>query len=416
MLCGIAAASERGTRRVVGVEAHGINACPCAQGSSETARTSACSRPGSTRATSRRSSSCPDRDPQPARPRNALRGNRARPRRRGAHLRRRALDERADLRPPQASGRALRRRARTSAAALRRGLGAPRSARRARRPPPARGSRLPSLEAGELRDHPHPRRRGRALRHGRRARGELRSGEPSARQTTLADWLAPSQSCDDERLARRDVAGGETPSAADACPSRRDRVRASRWVRPVPARDRIRGRRRRSSRRRAGRTTHVSSSSAFDSPQPFDAAIACTSLHHVRDPGIVLDRLVDMLSGGGRVVVVEWAWERFDRATAEWCFARIEEGGSTWLHRHRDEWVASGREWDRYLHYFARQHGLHSAQELLGVLDERLDRRFSEDGPYFFADLRGVTDDEERAAIDAGTIHAVRSDWVGTRR
>ncbi len=155
---------------------------------------------------------------------------------------------------------------------------------------------------------------------------------------------------------------------------------------------------------------------AFDSPQPFDAAIACTSLHHVRDPGMVLDRLVDMLSGGGRVVVVEWAWERFDRATAEWCFARIEEGGSTWLHRHRDEWVASGREWDRYLHYFARQHGLHSAQELLGVLDERLDRRFSEDGPYFFADLRGVTDEEERAAIDAGTIHAVRSDWVGTRR
>jgi len=31
-LCGIAAASEIGTRRVVGVEAHGINACPCAQG------------------------------------------------------------------------------------------------------------------------------------------------------------------------------------------------------------------------------------------------------------------------------------------------------------------------------------------------------------------------------------------------
>src|SRR6188474_2667849 len=31
-LCGIAAASERGTRRVIGVEATGINACPCAQG------------------------------------------------------------------------------------------------------------------------------------------------------------------------------------------------------------------------------------------------------------------------------------------------------------------------------------------------------------------------------------------------
>jgi MptA/FolE2 family GTP cyclohydrolase len=31
-LCGIAAASESGTRRAVGVEASGINACPCAQG------------------------------------------------------------------------------------------------------------------------------------------------------------------------------------------------------------------------------------------------------------------------------------------------------------------------------------------------------------------------------------------------
>jgi GTP cyclohydrolase IV len=31
-LIGIAAASERGTRRIVGVEATGINACPCAQG------------------------------------------------------------------------------------------------------------------------------------------------------------------------------------------------------------------------------------------------------------------------------------------------------------------------------------------------------------------------------------------------
>ena len=31
-LCGIAAASETGSRRVVGVEATGINACPCAQG------------------------------------------------------------------------------------------------------------------------------------------------------------------------------------------------------------------------------------------------------------------------------------------------------------------------------------------------------------------------------------------------
>ncbi len=154
----------------------------------------------------------------------------------------------------------------------------------------------------------------------------------------------------------------------------------------------------------------------FESAQPFDAAIACTSLHHVRDPGRVLDRLVAMLPSGGRVVVVEWAWERFDEATAKWCFARIEEHGSSWLHRHRDEWVASGREWDQYLRAFASHHGLHSAQELLRALDERLDRQLSEDGPYFFADLSGMTDTEELAAIEAGAIRAVRTDWVGVRR
>ena len=155
---------------------------------------------------------------------------------------------------------------------------------------------------------------------------------------------------------------------------------------------------------------------SFESAQPFDAAIACTSLHHVRDPGSVLDQLSTMLPSGGRVIVVEWAWERFDVATAQWCFARVEEHGSSWLHRHRDEWLASGREWDQYLHSFARKHGLHSAQELLRVLDERLDRQLSEDGPYFFADLPGMTDSEERAAIEAGAIQAVRTDWVGARR
>jgi hypothetical protein len=69
-----------------------------------------------------------------------------------------------------------------------------------------------------------------------------------------------------------------------------------------------------------------------------------------------------------------------------------------------------------YLHSFARDHELHSAEELLRVLDERLDRESAGDGPYFFSDLQGMTDSKERAAIEAGTIQPVRVDWVGTRR
>jgi hypothetical protein len=32
---------------------------------------------------------------------------------------------------------------------------------------------------------------------------------------------------------------------------------------------------------------------------------------------------VPLLVPGGVLVVVEWAWERFDEATARWCFARL---------------------------------------------------------------------------------------------
>src|SRR5436190_24376600 len=60
-----------------------------------------------------------------------------------------------------------------------------------------------------------------------------------------------------------------------------------------------------------------------DLPQQVDAVIASTSLHHVADPAQVIDRMTGTLIGGGAVVVVEWAWEKFDEQTAEWCFKRL---------------------------------------------------------------------------------------------
>ena len=36
-------------------------------------------------------------------------------------------------------------------------------------------------------------------------------------------------------------------------------------------------------------------------------------------------------------------------------------------------------------------------------------------GPYFFADLAGTSDADERAAVDAGRIRATRIDYVGTK-
>jgi SAM-dependent methyltransferase len=148
-----------------------------------------------------------------------------------------------------------------------------------------------------------------------------------------------------------------------------------------------------------------------------DVVVASTSLHHVADPAEVLDRITTTLAGGGTLIVVEWAWEEFDEATAHWCFEHLgpdEEAG--WLHRRRDEWVASGESWNDYVLAWAGDERLHSAKTLLRLLDERFQRAHLGYGPYFFPDLARATEEDERAAIAGGQIRATRVDYVGVLR
>jgi SAM-dependent methyltransferase len=154
-----------------------------------------------------------------------------------------------------------------------------------------------------------------------------------------------------------------------------------------------------------------------DAPTDVDAIVASASLHHVSDPALVVDRIVASLSRGGTLVVVEWAWERFDLETARWSFARLRGGQEEgWLQRRRAEWLASGRAWEEYLHGWAEAHGLHRSDALVRTLDERLERRRLAYGPYLFPELADTTPIDEQAAIDAGTIRATRVDWLGVRR
>jgi SAM-dependent methyltransferase len=152
--------------------------------------------------------------------------------------------------------------------------------------------------------------------------------------------------------------------------------------------------------------------------EPAQVVVACTSLHHVADVGQVLDMVGAALAPGGMLVVVEWARERFDAATARWCFDRLPEpcGDPGWLQQRHDEWQASGLSWDRYCLAWAEDEGLHAGQEILRELDARFDRRSLVYGPYFFADLAGVSETEEQAAIDAGVIQANRISYVCRRR
>jgi SAM-dependent methyltransferase len=143
------------------------------------------------------------------------------------------------------------------------------------------------------------------------------------------------------------------------------------------------------------------------------------SLHHVADLDEALDRLEALLAPGGVLVVVEWAWERFDEATARWCFDRLAPPASGvepgWLHKHQERWTASGQPWDGYLRAWAEQEGLHPGEAILRGLDAHFDRPLSVEGPYFFPDLTGTSEAEEQAGIDAGLIQAGGIRFAATR-
>ena len=154
---------------------------------------------------------------------------------------------------------------------------------------------------------------------------------------------------------------------------------------------------------------------------PVDVIVACTSLHHVADLDDVLGLAAAALAPDGSLVVVEWAWERFDEPTAEWCFARlgpsVQEVEEGWLHRHRDGWASSGKPWNAYLRSWAVEEQMHAGHEIMQALQTRFATRLYADGPYFFPDLRDdVTEAVERAAVDAGQIRATGIRYVGVCR
>jgi SAM-dependent methyltransferase len=152
--------------------------------------------------------------------------------------------------------------------------------------------------------------------------------------------------------------------------------------------------------------------------RPADAIIACTSLHHVADLDRVLDLAAAALMPAGVLVVVEWARERFDEATADWCFARLPTPGEDhgWLNDRYEQWQASGRPWGVYCRAWAEGEGLHSGEDILRALQARFETRELSYGAYFFADLSDTSEADELAAIDAGQIQANRIQYHGSRR
>jgi SAM-dependent methyltransferase len=154
----------------------------------------------------------------------------------------------------------------------------------------------------------------------------------------------------------------------------------------------------------------------YDDPRPVDAAVACTSLHHLADLDVAFDKLAATLAPAGRLVVVEWVHEHFDEATARWCFDRLPAEGDTYLHHHRDAWAGSGQAWDDYFSQWAQQeHGLHPWASLERALGSRFVTEHLGAVPYYYPTL-GISEDEEAAAIQSGEIRAGAVRYVGRPR
>jgi SAM-dependent methyltransferase len=163
----------------------------------------------------------------------------------------------------------------------------------------------------------------------------------------------------------------------------------------------------------------------FTDPAQFDHVVAILSLHHVEDLGMAVSNMADLLRAGGTLLVVEFAWDRIDEATAEWALERLPVASQTekhsWLGRRCQEWARGGARETRapaesYFAEWASEEGFHSSLLIRDELGRRFVERFFEWVPYLYPELReDVSESDESAAIEAGTINATGFRYVGTR-
>jgi SAM-dependent methyltransferase len=163
----------------------------------------------------------------------------------------------------------------------------------------------------------------------------------------------------------------------------------------------------------------------FSERGPFDHVVAILSLHHIEDIGGALDKMAGLLrTGGGTLVVVEFAWDLIDGATAEWALARLPgtsaSGKHSWLERCRRGTTHGGGAEGGYLHaeaHVARWAGeerLHGSGRMREKIGRRFIERYFSWWPYLYPDLEDDTSEaDELAAIEAGEINATSFCYVG---
>src|SRR5437660_12873437 len=152
-----------------------------------------------------------------------------------------------------------------------------------------------------------------------------------------------------------------------------------------------------------GRIFRQSRIEDFDEARRFDVAVAGLSLHHVDSLAVVLDRISSLLRARGRIIVYEFAWDKFDRKTAEWFWMRRSALKPGIRQRLGGRTAADSlKKWRRTFD------DLHRYPQLRQALDRRFATRFFAWTPYLH-EFPGVdTAAHERRAIETGVIRPLR--------
>ena len=156
-----------------------------------------------------------------------------------------------------------------------------------------------------------------------------------------------------------------------------------------------------------GTIFHAVSLEEFADPGPFDAVLANLALHHIPDLGGALAKIRQLLRPGGRLIVNEHAWERFDEPTARWYLehrAATHHGAPSSLEQCLDKWAAD--------------HAACTPPRRCARNSTDISRSGSSCWtPYLNWELGKAIDDRaEQALIDAGAIQATGFRYVGERQ
>ena len=138
---------------------------------------------------------------------------------------------------------------------------------------------------------------------------------------------------------------------------------------------------------------------------PFDAVLASRSLHHIHDLAGGLSKLERLLVPGGRMIVVEHAFDRLDEPTAGWYLERRRAKGPhapSSLRACLAEWETDHAD-------------LHGYAAMRRELDLHFTERWFAWTPSLYLELGQALEQEERRLIDAGSIQATGFEYVGER-